>query len=78
MQGVLQRIWRGWKKVGQAIGDFIARLVLSLFYFTIFVPFALAVRFLKDPLGVKTHANPGWWLERKTRDLTIEDARRQS
>jgi hypothetical protein len=77
MPEFLSRVWRQWKKIGQAIGDFIARLVLSLFYFTIFVPFGLGVRFFGDPLNMKKAGSASWWLERKTRDLSLDDARRQ-
>lgn len=75
----LRIIWATWKRIGQFIGDFIARVVLSLFYFTLFVPFAVGVRLFGDPLGVKvkTKANPSWWLERATRDSALDDARRQ-
>lgn len=74
---ILQKIWATWKRVGQLIGDLIARVVLSLFYFTLFVPFAVAVRLFGDPLSMKAKANPSWWLERSTRDLALDNARRQ-
>ena len=73
----LRIIWATWKRIGQFIGDFIARVVLSLFYFTLFVPFAVGVRLFGDPLDVKAKANPSWWLERATRDSALDDARRQ-
>lgn len=72
---VLRKIWHGWKKFGQFIGDFIGRVVLTIFYFTLFVPFALGVRLLKDPLALHVVGEPKW-LERKTTDLTLEDSRR--
>ena len=50
----LRKIWHGWKRFGQIIGDFLGRLVLTIFYFTLFVPFALIVRFLMDPLALRT------------------------
>jgi hypothetical protein len=74
---VLRTIWTTWKRIGQFMGDFIARAVLSLFYFTLFVPFGIGVRLFGDPLDVKTRANPSGWLERATRDLVLDDARRQ-
>ena len=77
MIDIVQRARRLWKRVGQAIGDFIARIILSIFYFTVFTPFALGVRLLSDPLGIRAHGNPGWWLDRETLDCTLEDARRQ-
>jgi len=73
----LRIIWATWKRIGQFIGDFIARVVLSLFYFTLFVPFAVGVRLFGDPLGVKAKGNPPRWLERATHDLALDDARRQ-
>ena len=40
----LRRFWEGWKRFGQAIGDFLARVILSIFYFAIFLPFGLGTR----------------------------------
>ena len=74
---VLKKIWTAWKRVGQFIGDFIARVVLSLFYFTLFVPSGVGVRLFGDPLDMKAKANHSWWLQRATRDLALDDARRQ-
>jgi len=75
--GTLRTIWEKWKQIGQVIGDFIARIVLSLFYFTIFVPFALGIRLFGNPLGVKGKRNLARWIDRKTRDLVLDDGRRQ-
>lgn len=74
----LRRFWAGWKRVGQAIGDFLARLILSIFYFTIFLPFGLGTRLFSDPLAMKPSERGPKWLERKTKDRTLEDARRQA
>ena len=75
--GTLRTISEKWKQIGQVIGDFIARIVLSLFYFTIFVPFALGIRLFGNPLGVKGKRNLARWIDRKTRDLVLDDGRRQ-
>ena len=74
---ILRRIWHTWKKVGQAIGDFLARVVLTVFYFTVFLPFGLGARLFSDTLSLKEFGKMPKWLERKTNDLTLEDARRQ-
>jgi hypothetical protein len=71
----LRKIWHAWKRIGQFIGDQVGRVVLTLFYFTLFVPFALAVRLFADPLAMRTHVRAKW-LERTTHDLTLEDSRR--
>jgi hypothetical protein len=69
------RFWQAWKRFGKFMGDFIGRLVLTIFYFTIFVPFGLGVRFLGDPLGIKSKGSVQW-LSRSTRDLSLNDVRR--
>lgn len=71
---ILQRIWEAWKTVGQYIGDFIARILLTIFYFTIYLPFGLGVRLLGDPLAIKP-ARPSW-TARTTGDVTLDDTRR--
>lgn len=78
MPNFLRRIWQAWKRVGQAINDVVARAVLTLFYFTIFVPFGLGVRLLSDPLDMKRSSHPSGWLKRETHDRVLEDALRQS
>jgi hypothetical protein len=72
---VLQKVWHAWKRFGQFMGDMIGRVVLTIFYFTLFVPFGLGVRFLIDPMAIRSKNRPKW-LERKTTDLTIDDSRR--
>lgn len=71
----LRKIWQAWKRIGQFIGDAIGRVVLTVFYFTLFMPFGLGVRFLGDPLAIRPQSHTKW-LERKTHDLTLDDSRR--
>jgi len=78
MLNLLRRIWRAWKRMGQAINDFVARVVLTVFYFTIFAPFALGARLFSDPLDIKQPTHARGWLERETHDRVLEDARRQA
>jgi hypothetical protein len=72
----MKKFWAGWKRFGQALGDFLARVVLTLFYFTVFVPFGLMVSLFSDPLEIKPPVKAAW-SARTTRDLTLDDARRQ-
>ncbi|MBK7896845.1 MAG: hypothetical protein WAS33_30405 [Candidatus Promineifilaceae bacterium] len=74
MKEALSKFWAAWKRFGLLVGDFVARVVLTVFYFTIFMPFGLIVTLFSDQLDMKV-LTPSW-LERKTRDLTVEDARR--
>jgi len=50
-------------------------LVLTIFYFTLFMPFGLGVRFFGDPLAIRV-SGPSKWLERTTHDLTLDGSRR--
>jgi len=70
----LKRFWHAWKRFGQFIGDWLARIVLTIFYFTIFLPFGLGVRLGADPLDIRRH--PPEWVGRTTDDKTLEDVRR--
>jgi hypothetical protein len=72
---ILGRVWRAWKRVGQFIGDWIARVVLTVFYFTLFLPFGIGVRLWGDPLATKDRGG-AQWLERAAADLTTDKARR--
>lgn len=73
----LRKAWQAWKRFGQFIGDQVGRVVLTIFYFTLFMPFALGVRLFADPLAMRPGSRAKW-LERKTHDLTLEDSRRLS
>ena len=75
MSDVARRAWNRWKIIGEAYGDFQARLFAVLFYFTIFAPFALAVRLFSDPLLIRKP--PTRWLDRAPVGATLEEARRQ-
>jgi hypothetical protein len=74
MKDGLSRFWAAWKKFGLLLGDIVARVVLTLFYFTIYVPFGLGFRLFADRLDMNDR--PPKWLERHTGDLTLKDARR--
>lgn len=74
---LLRKFWSGWKRFGQLMGDFIGRLVLTVFYFTIFLPFGLGTRLWGDQLDIKRRVSPNW-RQRETLDLSIDDSRRQS
>lgn len=71
----LRKVWEAWKRFGHFMGDLIGRLVLTVFYFTLFMPFGLGVRFFGDPLAIRAR-DRSKWLERTTQDPTLEDSRR--
>jgi hypothetical protein len=75
MLGLAKIAWHRWQIIGEAFNDFVGRLIAVLFYFTIFVPFAVGVRLLGDPLHIRSA--PQQWLQREPVGSQIDDARRQ-
>ncbi len=73
----LTKFWNAWKRFGQMIGDFIARVILTIFYFTIFAPFGIGVRLFGDPLQVRGPLKRNW-VERAKRESSMNEARRLS
>jgi hypothetical protein len=72
---IVQSAWNRWKIIGEVFGDFQGRLFAVLFYFTIFIPFALGVRLFGDPLRIRKL--PARWTDRPAVGSTVEEARRQ-
>jgi len=66
------------KIIGKRMGDFQARAVLTLFYYVIFAPFALAVRWMADPLSLKVGTLRGWRSRREDNRSPAERAIKQS
>jgi hypothetical protein len=69
--------WSRWRAVSKHAADIQARVILTVFYFTLVVPFGLLRTHLADPLDCKSARRARRWHTRATRDLTLEDARRQ-
>ena len=75
MNKQLKELWQGWQKVAKKIGDFQARLILSLCYFLIVLPTGLIARMFSDPLALKKTA--ARWHAKQSSPARLEDARRQ-
>ncbi len=73
---LIQDFWHGWRAFGQFLGNWLARVVLTIFYFTVLVPFGLGVRLFADPLHIKKQP-PELWRPRTTGDQKFEDVVRQ-
>ena len=75
---VLKKAWQAWKRFGQFLGDILARVVLTLFYFTLFLPFGIGVTWFSDPLR-KRKTGPLAWLPRPPagEEPSLASARRQ-
>jgi hypothetical protein len=76
MKEKLRAFWEAWKRFGRFMGNIITRIVLTLLYFTIFLPFGIGARLFTDPLQIKEERNESW-NQRKTGDKTLEELTRQ-
>jgi len=71
----LKRLWEGWKKIAHAIGNFQARILLTVIYGVLILPFGLIVRLFSDSL--RTKKRPEAWLDYPPVSNEIEKARHQ-
>ena len=75
---VIRGLWETWKRLGRRIADIQVRALLTLFYFLIFAPFALAVRWGTDPLTIKAYRVRGWQsMNSRESGSMMDEARRQ-
>ncbi|MEW6482359.1 MAG: hypothetical protein AB1397_05090 [bacterium] len=70
----MKKIFDKWIELAHKIGNFNARVILSIFYFLFITPFALYIKIFKDPLKLKKRNQ---WIEKKWVKPDILEARRQ-
>lgn len=67
--------WQRFNIIGKIIGEVNGRIFITIFYFTIVMPFAIGSRLFTDPLRQR---NPqSVWLERPPIAEDLEAARQQ-
>lgn len=69
----MKKLWEGWKELAGYIGDFQSRFILTVFYFTIMVPFAILARLT----GASLPATLDGWQARPEAETELELARKQ-
>ena len=73
------RLWQGICAVSHGVGLAVNFIILAIFYFLIFGPFALVARLLgRDFLGLRHGDRESFWAEREAEKPSLERARRQS
>lgn len=75
LREIVQLAWERLNVITSIIGDVQGRLIATLFYFTILVPFGIGSRLFSDPMNIKTTSNV--WLERPPVPTDLESAKRQ-
>jgi hypothetical protein len=73
----VRELWAAWKRIARKIGDFQARVLLTVFYFVFLAPFALVMSRTSDPLALKPGTARGWGIRQSDPEYTIEMARKQ-
>ncbi|HAJ06117.1 MAG TPA: hypothetical protein DCL76_06140 [Chloroflexi bacterium] len=76
IKSVLSSFWDKWKKFGQFLGDLFARVVLTILFFTLMVPFGIGMRIFGDPFKLKENDST-YWDVYPTIDSSLFDSRRQ-
>jgi hypothetical protein len=72
---ILNKFWQAWKRLGRFMGTVLAHVVLTVFYFTLFVPYAVVMTWFSDPLHIR-QPKPAW-TPRQASDPSLDGARRQ-
>ncbi len=76
MSEIVHLAWDRFTIIAGVVGDVQGRVIVTLFYFTILVPFGLGARFLGDALHIRSGV-PAQWQERPPVSTGLEEARRQ-
>lgn len=58
---LLKYLWSKWKAFAELFSGFMSRLILTVIYFTILLPYGLAVHFWADPLQIKFQKISSGW-----------------
>jgi hypothetical protein len=75
MMETLKRAWEAWKAFGKKIGNFQARVLLTVAYGIVVLPFGLAARLFSDPLQIKKR--PDAWQDHPAEAYDIDWAHKQ-
>ena len=72
----MKKLWEHWKRIAKKIGNFNARVLMTIFYFLFFSWLSIPVK-VKDPLTIRGKKKAGW-TPRPTEEVTpMEQAVRQ-
>jgi hypothetical protein len=71
----IKRGWHAWTRLAHKIGNFQARVLLTILYGVVVLPFGLVVRWFGDPLRIKQR--PVSWLDHPKESYDMNWAKRQ-
>jgi hypothetical protein len=67
--------WNAWKRIAQKIGNFQARVLLTILYAVVVLPFGLMSRLFSDSLQIKKR--PTQWIDRPADIYDVAWAQKQ-
>ena len=71
----LKVIWKAWTRIAHIIGNFQARVLLTILYVVLVLPFGVIVRLFADPLRIKKR--PENWLAETAEAYDMQWAQKQ-
>jgi hypothetical protein len=71
----LKALWSAWKRLAHKIGNFQARVLLTILYAIVILPFGLAARFCSDSLTIKNR--PTKWIDHPPETYDMSWAQKQ-
>jgi hypothetical protein len=72
---IVEHAWQRFGIITSIIGDFQGRVIATLFYFTVLVPFGLGSRIMSDPMKIRSQGSQ--WLDRDEVANDLDSAKRQ-
>ena len=74
---ILKKAWRGWKVFAEHFGNFMSGIILTILYFTVMLPYGLALRLFMDPLAIKSKTQGSNWKPLSEKSPKIESYQKQ-
>ncbi len=71
----LKRVWQAWTRLAHKIGNFQARVLLTVLYAVLVLPFGIIVHLFADPLRIKKR--PTRWIDHPDEPTDMTWAQRQ-
>lgn len=58
---LLKFLWKKWMAFSLVFGTFMSRVILTVLYFVLLLPYGILIRLFSDPLEVKTLPKGSAW-----------------
>lgn len=71
----IKALWAAWARVARRIGNFQARVLLTIMYILLLLPFGVCVRLFADTL--RTKKRPSEWLRPRQQAIDMRWAHKQ-